>query len=149
MVYRNSEGYADPTAGAALSQRLNHPLRFVIHVKPRTKKNHQRIVKGGNRHFIVPSEQYKQFLKECNRAIPDYARQEIDQPVNVKAVYYVDAARRVDITNLESALMDVLVAAEVLKDDSAIAPRIVVSTDGSRVHVDRQKPRIEVEITPV
>ena len=149
MAYRNSEGYLDPTAGAALMEGLQNPLRFVIRVKPRTKKNHQRIVRGGNRHFIVPSEQYTQFLRDCNRVIPSYARQEINQPVNVKALYYVDAARRVDITNLESALMDVLTAAHVLKDDSAIAPRIVVSTDGSRVMVDRQNPRIEVEITPV
>ena len=67
--------------------------------------------------------------------------------MNVKAVYYMPQARRVDLTNLNSALHDVLVKAEVLKDDSSLSPRIVVGTDGSRVEVDRDNPRTEVEIT--
>ncbi len=52
-----------------------------------------------------------------------------------------------DITNLHSALHDILVASGVLKDDSSLSPRIVVGTDGSRVLVDRENPRTEVEIT--
>ena len=43
--------------------------------------------------------------------------------------------------------MDVLVKAGVLADDSAISPDIVVSTDGSRVLIDKLNPRIEIEIT--
>ena len=42
--------------------------------------------------------------------------------------------------------MDALVKAEVLADDSALKPAIVVSTDGSRVYYDKDNPRIEVEI---
>lgn len=122
-------------------------LKFVIPVKPRTKKNSQRIVRVGRRSIPIPSEQYKQYEKDCLMVIPGEMRQRIAVPVNVKAIYYVDSKRKVDKTNLESALMDMLVKAGVLADDSAINPDIVVSTDGSRVYVDRLNPRTEVEIT--
>lgn len=122
-------------------------LKFIIPVKPRTKKNHQQIIRAGNRNVAIPSKQYQQYEKDCLMVIPGWARQNISTPVNVKALYYVDSKRKVDKTNLESALMDMLVKAGVLADDSAINPDIVVSTDGSRVFVDRQNPRTEVEIT--
>jgi Holliday junction resolvase RusA-like endonuclease len=54
--------------------------------------------------------------------------------------------RRVDLVNLIEALQDVLVKAGVLADDNS---SIVVSTDGSRVALDRRNPRTEVEITPL
>ena len=42
--------------------------------------------------------------------------------------------------------MDMLVKAGVLKDDSAINPAIAVTSDGSKVLIDRDNPRIEIEI---
>ena len=45
--------------------------------------------------------------------------------------------------------MDVLVKAGVLVDDSAMSPEIVVSTDGSKVLIDKENPRIEIEITKI
>ena len=124
-------------------------LSFTIPVKPRTKKNHQQFIRPGQggRVVAIPSKPYKQFEDECLRLIPGQAKLLINYPVNIKAVYYVDTRRKVDKTNLESALMDVLTKAGVLADDSAVNPEIVVTTDGSRVKIDRKNPRIEVEIT--
>lgn len=125
-------------------------IKFTIPVVPRTKKNSQEIryknCKGRRVPFISPSALYKQFEEECCWLIPKKYKLKIDYPVNVKALYFVKRNGRVDITNLESALMDALVKAEVLADDSAIKPAIVVSTDGSRVYYDKDNPRIEVEI---
>ena len=64
--------------------------------------------------------------------------------MNIRALYFMPARRKVDITNLESALMDVLVKYGVIADDNC---RIVVSTDGSRVMYDKENPRTEVTIT--
>lgn len=124
-------------------------LKFVLPIKPRTKKNHQNFVRPGqgSRVIAVSSKQYKQFEKDCLALVPGWARLKIDYPVNIKAVYYVDARRKVDRTNLESALMDMLVKAGVLADDSAINPEIAVTSDGSKVLIDRENPRIEIEIT--
>ena len=70
----------------------------------------------------------------------------IDQPVNVAAKFYMPTRRRVDLTNLNEALHDILVHYGVLSDDNA---KIIVSTDGSRVYWDKDNPRTEVIITAV
>ncbi len=126
-------------------------LKFTIPLPPKTKKNHQKIKynRKTGKPYIRQSEAYEEYEKVCLYLIPGKARQHIDYPVNIKATYYMREARRVDITNLHSALHDVLVASGVLKDDSSLSPRIVVGTDGSRVLVDRNNPRTEVEITEV
>ena len=124
-------------------------MKFTIPLRPVTKKNHQQIRrnhKTGNP-YIAQSDAYQEYERQCELLIPAEYKQQIDRPVIVKAVYYMPQARRVDITNLDSALHDVLVKAGVLKDDSSLSPRIVVGTDGSRVKVDRNRPRTEVEIT--
>lgn len=74
-------------------------------------------------------------------------RRPIGGPVNVRARYFLDAERRVDLNGLNQALHDALVAGGVLLDDSAVNPRIVVGTDGTRAEVDRDDPRTEVTIT--
>ena len=123
--------------------------RFVIPLEPVGKKNSQEIHmnRKTGRPFVAQSRRYREYEAACRLLIPAAARKAIDYPVNVKALYYRASRRRVDITNLHSALHDVLQATGVLKDDSALSPAVVVSTDGSRVLVDGQNPRTEVEIT--
>lgn len=117
-------------------------INFIIELNPITKKNHQNIIKVKGRPMVIPSKQYRMYE---NAATPFCPYLLIDYPVNVEAHYYMPTRRRVDITNLESALMDLLVCAGTLQDDNC---RIVVSTDGSRVHYDKENPRTEVIITP-
>ena len=68
----------------------------------------------------------------------------IESRINVMAVYYMPNNRRVDLTNLHEALHDILVHYKVIKDDNC---KIIVSTDGSYVDVDKWHPRTEVTIT--
>lgn len=139
-------------------------IEFVIPIQPRTKKNSPRIlwkkadkpfqIKFGNyvaatigyRPMIIPSDSNEEFEKEC---LPYLYRVKaetgvIDFPVNVQAHYYRDSHRRVDITNLHSALHDVLVKSGLFLDDNR---DIIAATDGSRVFHDKHKPRIEITIT--
>lgn len=119
-------------------------MKFTISIPPRTKKNSQRIVRLKNgAPCVIPSAQYKQYEKDACYFVP--AAQTIETPVNVKALFYMDARRRVDLVNLQEALLDVLVHAGLLKDDNS---SIVVSMDGSRVLYDKERPRTEVTITP-
>ena len=123
--------------------------KFTIPIHPITKKNNPRIFKRGKRIIVLPSEAYERFENDCLKIIPSKYRVNINYPVNVKVLYFVKTKRRVDKTNLESAIMDVLVKAGVLVDDSAMSPEIVVSTDGSKVLIDKETPRIEIEITKI
>lgn len=62
----------------------------------------------------------------------------------MRCLYYMPNRRRVDLVNLMEATCDILVKAGVLDDDRAA---IVAGHDGSRVLLDRQNPRVEIEIT--
>ena len=119
-------------------------MKFVLHGEPAVKKNSQRILNAGGRTIVAQSELYKEYEQSALWQIPKAAKQLIDYPVNVKAIYYRSTKRTVDKSNLENALMDVLVRAGVLMDDNR---DIVAATDGSRVYYDKSDPRTEVEIT--
>lgn len=111
---------------------------------PRTKKNHQRILRGaGGRPTIAQSKEYIQYEKDCLWQIRS-PPQPLAGPVNVKCLYYMPTRRRVDLTNLLEATDDILVRAGVLSDDCAA---VVAGHDGSRVLLDRKNPRVEIEIT--
>jgi len=116
-------------------------LEFTIEVVPRGKKNNSRIVMAGGRRLIIPSKAYKEFEEQGKKYCPPIR---IDFPVNVEAHYYVQDRRRRDLCNFHEALCDLLVAAETVVDDSVA---VICSMDGSRIHLDREHPRIEVIIT--
>lgn len=118
-------------------------MKLVIDLPPITKKNSQQIVNVKGRPIIIPSKQYKQYERDALWLL-NYDGDTIDYPVNVKAIFYMKTRRRVDLVNLQEALLDVLVRAEVIEDDNN---RIVASMDGSRVSYDKENPRTEVEIT--
>ena len=112
-------------------------------VKPSTKKNSQRIVIVHNRPMIIPSALYKQYERDCGMFIPKIDKP-IDFPINLKCLFYMPTRRRVDLTNLQEAVCDMLVHHNVLADDNR---DIVATMDGSMVMYDKDNPRTEVEIT--
>ena len=121
-------------------------IKFTIHVAPVTKKNSQRIIenKKTKKLMIIPSAAYIQYEKDAHWFIPRV--ETIEGPVNVKAIFYMPTKRRVDLVNLEEALLDVLVKEGLLADDNHL---VVHSMDGSYVDYDKNNPRTEVYIWPI
>lgn len=117
-------------------------MTFTIPGNPVTKKNHQRILKTRDgRSFVAPSAQYKAYEESAGWFVP---AKNIDAPVNVKCLYFMETKRRVDLVNLLESTMDILVKYGCLKDDDS---KIVQGHDGSRVLLDRENPRVEITIT--
>lgn len=117
---------------------------IILNVSPVTKKNHGRIITLRNgRSFVLPSEAYIKFEKECDELIENKYRKEIDFPINAKCIFYMKTKRKVDLTNLLNAAMDMLVATKVIKDDNS---EIIKSHDGSRVMYDKDNPRVEITL---
>lgn len=121
-------------------------IEITVPLAPVTKKNSMRIVrnrKTGKRR-IMPSEQYQDYEDEavwhCKKV---RVQRPIEEPVEVKCLFYMPTRRRVDLTNLLESIDDVLVSAGVIKDDHS---GIIVSHDGSRVLYDKDNPRTEVFI---
>ena len=124
---------------------MRGPIRFTIPLPPRTKKNSLRIVRYGNRPGIKPSKAFEEYQNKAGWYIP-YKGAQISDRCCVRARYYMDTQRRVDLGNLIAATCDILVHYGVLKDDDA---RIVVHHDGSRVIYGDKQPRAEIEIIPL
>lgn len=118
-------------------------MHLTLYGDPRTKKNSSRIFKSrsGGR-FVAPSKAYVDYETDCLRQIKKL-RSPISARVNVRCVYYMKTARRVDLANLIEATTDILVKARVLEDDNS---KIVAAHDGSRVDYDKKKPRVEIWI---
>lgn len=118
---------------------------ITIPLNPVPKKNSQRILinRKTGRPFISQSADYKAFETACGFYI-NWDEEPIDEPVNVRMVYYRKDRRRCDLVNLQEATLDILTKYGVLKDDNY---NIVSTMDGSRVDVDKQNPRTEITIT--
>lgn len=117
----------------------------VIPLNPKTKKNSQQIItnRATGRAMIVQSKEYKQYEKDAGFFLPKL-KEPIDKPVNVKCVFYRQTAIRCDLSNLLEAVADVMTHYGILADDNF---KIIKSFDGSRVYVDRDNPRTEIEIS--
>lgn len=122
-------------------------IEITVPLAPITKKNHQEIMHSSKtgKPFVMPSRQYRDYEAKaawyCKRA---RVQRPIEDPVEVKCLFYMPTRRRVDLTNLLESIDDVLVRAGVLKDDHS---GIIVSHDGSRVLYDKDNPRTEVFIS--
>lgn len=128
---------------------MGEKIFFTIPVKPRTKKNHGQLVTLKNgKQIMLPSKAYIEFEKEIikwYKTAPKEIQQiHIMQPCVLKALFYKDRAYKSDLTGYLQALQDVLVKIGMFEDDNHY---IITSVDGSRVHLDRENPRIVVEIT--
>ena len=118
-------------------------MKLTLYGDPRTKKNSARILRTrSGAPFVAPSKAYGDYETDCLRQIKK-PRSPISARVNVRCVYYMKTARRVDLANLSEATTDILVKARVLEDDHC---RIVAGHDGSRVEYDKENPRAEIWI---
>lgn len=116
----------------------------MIPLNPKTKKNHQQVLYNSKtkKPFIAQNNAYKRYERDAGwflKKLPE----PISEPVNVKCVFYRDSERKVDLNNLLEAITDILVRYKVILDDNY---RIVAGHDGSRVLVDKDRPRTEIYI---
>lgn len=118
-------------------------MKIILYGDPRTKKNSARILRSGSgQPFVAPSAAFEAYQESCLWQIKR-PHSPISARVNVRCVYYMKTARRVDLANLIEATCDILVKAKVLADDNS---KIVAAHDGSRVDYDKKNPRAEIWI---
>lgn len=122
-------------------------LRLTLPGPPRTKKTSNRLVRAGARHRILPSKAWEEWRDVCWVASGPWRRKWLEAPlafnVNVTALFYRDA-RRGDAVGYYQGLGDVLEYCAIVAND-----KYITQWDGSRLLVDRDNPRVELEITPV
>lgn len=123
-------------------------MTYIIPMPPTTKKNHQQIFRNRatGKPFVMPSAQYKSYEAAAGCFLTPRPNRPIDTAVEVRCLFYMPTKRRLDLTNLLEAIDDILVRCGVLEDDHS---GIIVSHDGSRVLLDRDNPRTEINITEI
>jgi hypothetical protein len=125
-------------------------MHITLHVKPRTKKNSQIPIPIGKRIILLPSAAYKKYLAECRDELRSIlpTMEGCSFPLsgyyNCACVYYMDARRIVDLSNLNSALHDMLQDCGVIVNDDCMH---IGSSDGSFVQYDKDNPRLEITLT--
>lgn len=119
-------------------------MEIIIPVNPRSKKNSQEIVfnKRTGHRMVIQNKRYTEFEKECKKYMPQMETS-IDYPINLKCRFLVCDARKRDLANYIEAIQDILVKYKVLADDNYF---IISSLDGCSMEIDRENPRIEIEI---
>jgi len=118
--------------------------RIMIPLIPVTKKNSSQIIwnKSLKRPMLIPSKIFTQYQQDCGIYLKN-----VDpflDPCNLECKFYMPTRRRVDLSNLISAISDVLVHYGILIDDNS---KYIKGYDGSRVFYDKESPRTEIVIT--
>lgn len=123
-------------------------LSYTIPLPPVTKKNHQqiRINRRTGKRFVAQSDAYLDYAGQAVWYLRPRPTEPIREPVEVCCLFYMPTLRRVDLPNLLEAADDILVDAGILADDHS---GILASHDGSRVLLDRERPRTEIRIRPM
>lgn len=123
-------------------------MKIVIPVNPRSKKNSQEIVfnRRTGKRMVIQNERYTKFEKECKKYMPVLRQPKpyIDYKCNLSCKFYVCDLRKRDIANYIEAIQDILVKYEIISDDNY---NVIASLDGCSMELDRDNPRVEIEIT--
>jgi Holliday junction resolvase RusA-like endonuclease len=113
-----------------------------IPAAPRPKKNSTRVVWTKRGPIQVQRQSYYRFVAAVMCCAAKVKR-DVQFPItwgkcHINAQFYCDNDRS-DLINLEQGLADALEKAGILEND-----RQLVSWDGSRHHVDKRMPRVEI-----
>ena len=127
---------------------MTDKIRFTIYGAPRTKKTSNRAVHVQGKLRILPSKAhevwYHNAVSQAYEIKAALRHQDVHLPitaqVSVRAIFYRQRNDG-DRLNYEQALYDWLEGVGIIKND-----RQIYSGDGTRLRVDRERPRIEVEI---
>jgi hypothetical protein len=124
--------------------------RLVISSPPRTKKTSNVLAVAGRRRVVLPSQAWRRWARTAEITFLDgetlrawYANGPILCALNCRALFYRDADRG-DAVGFYQGLADLLEQRGVVEND-----RQIRSWDGSRLLIDRTRPRVELVLEPV
>ena len=113
---------------------------ITLYGQPITKKNHMQIITCAGRPRLIQSKKYREYEKDCLSQL--IKTETLKTQLHIKCLYWLETARKTDLTNLLAATHDILQKAEIIEDDA-----LIKSVDGSRIMgKDKYTPRVEIFI---
>jgi len=120
-------------------------MHLVLPGRVPSKKNSKRIVIAGGRPRLISSEAFTAWHEEMMLRVRRYRPKKPIARAAVAITFFAENRRRFDLSNAAESVMDLLVDAEILTDDSAEnVPDLRLLFGG----VDPKNARVEIEITP-
>lgn len=108
-----------------------------------SKKNSKRVFCQGARPRVLPSEAYVAWHEEMMLRLHRHRPKTPATSVSVAITFFAENRRRFDLTNAAESVMDLLVDAGILADDSwAVVPQVHLSFGG----VEPKTARAEILI---
>ena len=121
-------------------------INLKITGNPMSSKNHRPIFinKATGNRFVGKSKALKDYMDNGLKELKAQTKSEpISSPIEISFQFYVKDKRKYDLVNMIQAPLDLLKQAGIIADDNYF---IVESLDGSRIHIDKNEPRTEIEI---
>ena len=118
-------------------------MKITIQGQVIAKKNSQRVVRMGARYAIRASKAYEKYAKTAIQEASQYVW-EGDYPVVVEMFFYRQTKRSFDLDNMQGSILDILVNAGVLEDDSM--RHVIPKIKEHGWEIDKTNPRTEIHI---
>lgn len=116
------------------------PIEFIVYGEIPSQKNILRVSRTG--HFFHANDEMAHYRQDFSRQCSSKAKLLLTEPVKVDMVIYAKN-RRKDFHNMQSAIMDALQFAGIVKND-----RIITEWHG-KGFIDKNNPRVELEIREI
>jgi Holliday junction resolvase RusA-like endonuclease len=113
---------------------------------PSVKKNSKRIIHAGGRPRLISSEAFVAWHEEMMLRVRRFRPKTPIASAHVAITFFAENRRRFDLSNAAESVMDLLVDAEILADDSwAVVSDLHLTFGG----VAPKNARADVEIIPM
>jgi Holliday junction resolvase RusA-like endonuclease len=117
-------------------------MKYILQLRPISKKNSRRWIKRGGKKFLVPSARYENFLSEATYQLMQHAKlKRFTGQVSVHTDLYIKGKYRVDGDNLHTSILDVLQHVGILTDDE------LVMRGSYEKHPNRDDWSVEISIS--
>jgi Holliday junction resolvase RusA-like endonuclease len=121
-------------------------MHLVLPGRVPSKKNSKRIINAGGRPRLISSEAFLAWHEEMMLRIRRHRPKKPIARAAVALQFFADSRRRFDLSNAAESVMDLLVDAEIIEDDSAF---LVSDLHLQLGGIEPKNARVEVEITPL
>lgn len=120
----------------------SNELYLEIAGKPPAKKNSKQMVHAKGRMFMIPSKAHQEWHTQALWGLKPYQNALLTPKMILCTIYGKDA-RKFDLSNSFESVADLLVDAQIIKDDNyEYLSNIILSYGGT----DKENPRSEVYI---
>ncbi len=122
-------------------------LKATIYGHPYIKENYRKTIFHNylKKPIIVYTAQYTAWENDAlKQMLGSRYRLNIDYPIMLECHFFRKTKHKKNLSTMYQSIQDILVKAGTIKND-----KIIIGHDGSRIHYDKEHPRVEFRLLKV